>query len=278
MTTQDVIFATDLDETPATLAIADQTVDRGQAIQRYVSAGLATDVAERLEGHAERIVQIRQQSIQAIGAELLAARQEAKHGTWGLFLERIGIAETTARHYMDVAERFGNAPPTISATVANLPPGVQYTLAAPKADPVAVGEIIAEVAAGAPVPTVKDVRERVTPPAPAKAPAAPKPVAAATPTPVAAATPPVVLTPVPAPTVAAGFDLQQRKLLVAKQQLLAAALDLVEQDLATANDGPTIVISGDRARDAARSFISNPALASAAALLALSATVEEAAT
>lgn len=94
--------------------------------------------------------------------------------------------------------------------------------------------------------------------------------------------PPVLtpLTPAPALTplasLAAGVDLQARKLLAAKRALLAAALDLVEQELGRASAGPLIVIQGAAALEAARLFVASPALGGAASMLSFSARVEDA--
>lgn len=282
-----IIVEADLEADAPEVVVVEHLPNRAQVVAAYVAAGLAQEAAERLEERAERIQRIKQRTIFDIGRELLAAQEEAKHGTWGPFLRRIDLAETTARNYMNVAERFGDAPALISATVADLPEGIQYALAAPRANPAAVEQVIAEVAAGAPVPPVKDVKQRVaskpkspptgggsggagggsrttatssTPPPPPQAPAAP-----------------VALTPL-APAPVASADLAARKALAAKHQLLAAALELVRSELerTTTDDTPAIAISDGAIRLAATGFVNSPALASAAALLAMSATVEEA--
>jgi hypothetical protein len=149
----------------------------------------------------------------------------------------------------------------------------------------------AAAVAGDTPPTAKQVAQAATvvkppakpatsPPAPvaaAKAPAAPpatRPATLPPALPIAPSAPPKPLAITPLAAAAAGVDLQARKLLVAKRALLAAALDLVEQELERASAGPTIVISGAAAADAARLFVNAPALGGAATMLAFSATVE----
>lgn len=92
----------------------------------------------------------------------------------------------------------------------------------------------------------------------------------------AAAPAPVALTPLPPalPGLTPAInDLQARKLLVAKRLLLAEAFALLDAQLA-ASSGPEVAIHPDRVIEAARMFVSNPALGGAAAMLAFSAIVE----
>lgn len=123
---------------------------------------------------------------------------------------------------------------------------------------------------------IQQAAEQVRP-KPATPPPQPATLPPTLPTAPAAATPAPALPPaLPSLTaaVAAGVDVQARKLLVAKHALLAAALDLVGQELARTS-GQTIVVQQDRAVEAARLFVNNPALGGAAAMLAFSAVVEE---
>lgn len=349
-------MTTDLTTLDAATVFAEDMPDHAETVEQYAAAGLTRPEAFQLEARAARIITIGRRGILEIGQELLAARQEAKHGTWGTFLVRCGVEERTAQNYMRVAERFSDKPEMISA----LPPTALYALAAPSADPAVVGEIVEEVQAGS-RPTVQEVKERLTPTPPA-APAIPhlppdfreaqkraekigltlamdmhgafsllndrgsgvshyrewpamlehldhmerahaeeaaerraRPQAAPpaltprptpTPTPAAAGeeeiaaaappAPPPVLTPLPsaAPVGAAvSMEVQARKILIAKQALLAETLALIEAELAR-TEGPTIVVRQADAEQAARLFLTNPALGGAAAMLAFAATVE----
>lgn len=323
--------------------IAEDLPDHETAIAAYQAAGLDRRAAFALESRAARIITIGRQGILQIGQELLAARAEAQHGTWAAFLRRAGVEERSALNYIRVAEQFGDAPEVIRA----LPASALYAMAAPSADPVAVGAIVTEVRAGAPAPTVAEVKQRLTPrpalPAdfqagreraanlgmglemnadgtfmlrgvngsmggsaptwramldliarkeqahaelrsgaftPKSAPApvlTPRPVAAPrdaddeaeeiAAAPVRPAAPPV-LTPL-APAAPPAAD---RKLLASKRALLAAALQLLDAELAT--PGPLVVVRQEQAEQAARMFLAAPALNAAAAMLAFSATVE----
>ena len=71
-------------------------------------------------------------------------------------------------------------------------------------------------------------------------------------------------------------DLQARKLLAAKRALLAATLARIDGELAAQPPGPVIVIRQAEADAAAALFANNSALGGAAAMLAFSASVEEA--
>ena len=255
--------------------IAEALPGHAQQLATYEAAGLERRDAFMLEAHAARIITIGRQGILQIGQELLAARERAQRGTWSPFLKRAGIEERTAQNYMRVVERFGDKPEIIS----DFPPTALYAMAAPGADVAVVDAIVEEVQAGGPVPKVEEVKQRLAPaPArPAPPPARPAPTPArATDQEIAAqptrpAPTPLTITPlnVAAPAPAA----PDRKLLVSKRALLAAALDLIEAELAAA-PGPTIVVRQDQAESAARMFLVNPALNGAAAMLAFSATVE----
>lgn len=74
-------------------------------------------------------------------------------------------------------------------------------------------------------------------------------------------------------TIGQGMAAETRKLLVSKRMLLQATLHLVEEELAH-SAGPLISFPVERAVEAARLFLNNPALGGAAAMLAFSATVE----
>lgn len=143
--------------------------DHTGQIDRYTAAGLETPIAWSLEARAAKIITIGRRGILEIGQELLAAREEARHGTWAAFLSRCGVEERTAQNYMRVAEQFGDKPEMISA----LPPTALYALAAPTANPVVVQAIIEEVQSGAPAPTVAEVKQRLAPAAPPPADDAP---------------------------------------------------------------------------------------------------------
>lgn len=88
--------------------------------------------------------------------------------------------------------------------------------------------------------------------------------------------PPVALKTLPPflPGLAVASGTEARKLLVSKRMLLQAALHLVEAELAQSS-GPLISFPAERAMEAARMFLGNPALSGAAAMLAFSARVEE---
>lgn len=332
---------TDLATLDAATVFAEDLPDHVEQIERYAAAGLSRPQAFALEAHAAKIITIGRRGVLEIGQELLAAREEARHGTWAPFLKRCGIEERTAQNYMRVAEQFGDKPEMISA----LPPTALYALAAPTADPEVVDAIVGEVEAGS-RPTVAAVKERLKPPPPlpevpadlaglgwqvrrnphstdayelinhrhgaatpplavpevferarqieAKragqrpAAAAPRPAPPAlTPLPsrpeaqdggeeeIATAAAPAPTPPVltPLASVAAGMSDQARKLLVAKRALLAAALDLVDAELARSS-GPVVVIRQEAAEQAARLFVHGQALGGAAAMLAFSATIE----
>jgi hypothetical protein len=143
---QTTVYAEDLPEHEAQLIL-------------YTSAGLTSPEAFGLESRAARIISAGRRTIVEIGQELLAARQEARYGTWNTFLARCGIEERTAQNYMHVVERFGDKPEIISA----LPPTALYAMAAPTADQAIVGEIVEEVRSGAPPPTVQEVKQRLSP-------------------------------------------------------------------------------------------------------------------
>jgi hypothetical protein len=322
---------------------AEDLPDHTGQLSRYTAAGLAEKVAWSLEARAAKIISIGRRGILEMGQELLAAREEASHGTWTAFLARCGIEERTARNYMSVAERFGDKPEIIS----DLSPTSLYALAAPSADPIVVQEIITEMKRGAPAPTVAQVKERLAPaPPPAdgaphlppdfaaaqaqakklglylsmgasgrftliyestravagtaetwpqalailtereRQAAAPAPtqatllggddqeIAAAAPAP---PPPTIALTPLPPalPGLASmSIGVDARKLLVSKRMLLQAALHLIEDELARTT-GPLISFPAERALEAARLFVANPALGGAAAMLAFSAVVEQ---
>lgn len=263
--------------------------DHDGQITRYERAGLAPTTARLLESRAARIISLGRRAILEIGAELVSARQEAAYGTWGTFLTRCGIEERTAQNYMRVIETFRDKPEIISA----LPSTALYALAAPNADPVAVAQVVEEVKAGA-RPSAQEVKARVapTPPVrPATQPARPAPaepesdededeIASA---PVARPLPPSLPASLPASlppalTPLASVDMNNLKLLAAKYSLLRQALTLVEEEIRTLPESaPVVTIPGDRALAAARQFVSGPGLGGAAAMLAFSALVEEAA-
>lgn len=260
--------------------------------------GLAQASVTKLQGHAATIRRLQEQAIRDIGRELLAARDVTEHGGWATFLASIGMRESTARNYMNVARQFGDAPAAISATVADLPPSIQYALASPKAEQGKVGEIIAEIAAGAPVPSVSEVRQRLEAQQPQpqqrQGPliieddeyeeeeyedeeAAPKPMPkapASLPKAVAAPPPALKLSPAPASLPAplsleGGFAHQTRKLRVIKLELLRAAIEQLEAE--TNDDLPDLIIDAERLHDAARTILTAPPIVGAASLLALSA-------
>lgn len=273
MTTTDLIT---LDYTQATLFPEDLPNHHGQLIA-YIDAGLTRDVAATLEQRAARIISLGRKVILEIGVELLAARAEAQRGTWGAFLERVGLQERAAQNYMNAAEKFAAEPEMFSA----LPPSALYALAAPSADPVVAEQVIAEVKAGA-RPTVEEVKQRLAPkPAPAAAPSpaerrAPPPAPSPAATPAPAVMPPaLVMTPVtPATAPAAGPDLPALKLLMAKHRLLLAALALVEADVrALPDDAPLVELDETAVQASARTFVGAPGLQMAAAGLAMGATV-----
>jgi hypothetical protein len=157
--------------TTALTAITDRMIDEQAAvfaedlpdhsghIDRYAAAGLSRPEAFALEAHAAKIISAGRRTILEMGRELLQAREVAKHGTWGPFLQRCGLEERTAQNYMRVAEQFGDKPEMISA----LPATALYALAAPNADPEIVEGIVEEVEHGA-RPTVQEVKERLSPP------------------------------------------------------------------------------------------------------------------
>ena len=76
------------------------------------------------------------------------------------------------------------------------------------------------------------------------------------------------------PGLASATGTEARKLLISKRMLLQAALQLVEAELAQSS-GPLISFPAERAMEAARLFVTNPALGGAAAMLAFSAVVEQ---
>ena len=332
---------------------AEDLPDHAGQLDRYTSAGLAAPIAWSLEARAAKIISIGRRGILEMGQELLAAREEAQHGTWTAFLSRCGIEERTAQNYMRVAEQFGDKPEMISA----LPSTALYALAAPSADPIIVQEIITEIEDGAAAPTVAEIKHRLgrggggggggaqastsTPPADdaphlpldfastqARAAkigialsmsasgrftlvyestravagtaetwpqalsqladlewraAQPKPTQAALPDAdeeIASAAPPslpapVALTPLPPalPGLTSATGTEARKLLISKRMLLQAALHLIDDELASTS-GPLISFPAERAIEAARLFLGNPALGGAAAMLAFSARVE----
>lgn len=254
--------------------------------------GLAQASVTKLQGHAATIRRLQEQAIRDIGRELLAARDVTEHGGWATFLASIGMRESTARNYMNVARQFGDAPAAISATVADLPPSIQYALASPKAEQGKVGEIIAEIAAGAPVPSVSEVRQRLEAQQPQpqqrqgpliieddddaeeedyeEVPEVSKPAPKA----VAAPPPALKLSPAPAPLPAplsleAGFAHQTRKLRVITLELLRAAIEQLEAE--TNDDLPDLIIDAERLHDAAHTIVTSQLVAGAASLLALSA-------
>lgn len=150
------LIAIDLDQATA---YAEELPNHEQQIELYASAGLTRPEAFSLEVRAAKILTIRRRDILEIGQQLLAAREEAKYGTWGTFLTRCGVEERTAQNYMHAVERFGDKPEMISA----LPLTSIYALAAPSADPVVVQEIITEVQAGQSAPTVAEIKQRLAP-------------------------------------------------------------------------------------------------------------------
>lgn len=245
--------------------------------QQLQAEGLSVDSATQLQHHAATIRHLQEQVFLDVGKELLAARALCEHGGWGTFLNSLGMKESTARNLMNVARQFGDASPEISATVADLPPSLQYVIASPSADPVVVGEIIAEVAAGAPVPSVSDVRQRLKPqPQPQPdtedeesdedeigvyTPISPvTPLSAA---PVASKPPSLPSAPQPL-TVEGGFEQQSRKLQAAKLLIVRAMLAQLEHEtIQPVQIEPSIV------EQAAKSLLANPAIASAAAMLSL---------
>lgn len=142
---------------------------------------------------------------------------------------------------------------------------------------------------GAP-PTAKQVQQAADAVRPKPAPALPTPpppgdeeIAAAPARPalslppalavVPAAVPPPLLTPL-TPIAPAAPDLEQRKLLAAKYELLDQALLLIDAQLRRLGPGPTIVVRADAAIEAARLFVAGPALGGAASMLLFSTTVE----
>lgn len=92
-------------------------------------------------------------------------------------------------------------------------------------------------------------------------------------TPAAATLPPVLSIGQPTPA-QSGVDVNQRKIQIAKLQLLREALALVEAEAAAVENAPIIVIAQERAQQAARDFVSGQGLGAAAAMLAFSATVD----
>jgi Protein of unknown function (DUF3102) len=137
---------------------ADELPHHTTQLDIYEAAGLTRPEAFTLETHAAKIITIGRRSYIDIGRELLAARELAQHGTWRTFLQRCGMSESTARNYMNVAERFADK----STTVALLPPAALYAMSAPNADPTVVDAIVSEVDAGSTL-TTPEIKERLAP-------------------------------------------------------------------------------------------------------------------
>ena len=132
--------------------------DAAAYVADYEGQGLEHDAALELELRAARIKSHARRALMAIGAELVAAREVARYGTWRVFLERCGFTERTAQNYMNVYRRF-QATPEIADV---LPPTTLYALAAPRADPAAVAAMLEEIAVGGVDLSADKVRSRVT--------------------------------------------------------------------------------------------------------------------
>ncbi|MBK9711527.1 MAG: hypothetical protein IPO81_09420 [Kouleothrix sp.] len=273
---------------------ADELPQHAAQIAHYEAAGLTRGEAFQLEVRAARVISLIRRNALELGQELALTRDEAKHGTWGAFLERCDLTERTAENVMNVWRRFRDTPEIISA----LKPTALYLMSAPSADSDVVAAIVEEVQRGAPAPSVTEVKQRLAaksaapaagaPPSPkpaapaARGPAAAAPRSAAAATDdgeIAAAGPALRPLPPPLPAliriVADGMmDGQARKLLVAKRALLAETIAQIDAQLAITG-GPTIVIRREHAQEAARLFVNSQALGGAAAMLAFSAVVEE---
>ena len=274
---------------------AEDLPDHTAQLTRYEQAGLTAAAARTLEERAARIISIGRRAVVDIGVELLAARQEAERGTWGAFLARCGVEERTAQNYMLVARRFRERPEIISA----IPSSALYALSSMSIpDDVAVQiaeEAVAATQAGVP-PTPAELKARVAearpqpPPqktAPKRTAYVPEPTPAAAddasdevagapaPRPAVATLPPPLLMPSAPAAAAPGADLQAVKILTAKVQLLAAALEIVSAELRRLpDDAPMVVYPIGRIDEAAKGFVSSPALLGAVGMLSFSAVVE----
>lgn len=137
--------------------IAEDLQGHAEQLARYEAAGLESKDAFMLEAHAARILTVAKKGVLQIGQELLEARERAKHGTWGTFLQRVQLSDKTALNYMQAYEHFADKPDV----AALLPASALYLLAAPNADPEVVEGIVEEVRSGAPAPKVEEVKQRL---------------------------------------------------------------------------------------------------------------------
>lgn len=140
--------------------IAEELPDHMTAIETYVKNGLTATAARTLETIAARIISMDRVAMLAVGEQLAKANSLAKHGTWGPFLERVGHTEAGARNLMNVYKAFINDPEFVMQMKATS----LYLLAAPQADKQVVKEIVREVKAGAPAPSLAEVKQRLQAP------------------------------------------------------------------------------------------------------------------
>lgn len=245
-------------------------------------APLTTSEQQELERH-EATIRAGLDTFVTVGNALTAIRDNklyrAEYATFDEYTRgRWGIGRARAYQLMDSA-----AAVEAVSTIVDIPPPANEAQARPLAGlpPEQQREVWKQASATAPGGKVtgahvQQVAAKVTgKPAPLTPRPAPPLASAgddeiAAPAPPRPAPTPIVLTPL-APATA-----PDRKLLIAKRALLAAALDLIDADLERAGAGPTIVIHQDAATSAARLFLANPAVNGAAGMLAFSAREEAA--
>lgn len=125
---------------------------------KFDYAQMPGDIAAEAQAVADRIRDRLNAAIYDTGRDLLRIKDRLPHGSFGPWLKaEFGLSERTALNYMNAAKLVDEK----SATVADLPPGIVYQLAAPSAPLEVVEAIIHEAEAGT-VPDATEVRHRIT--------------------------------------------------------------------------------------------------------------------
>jgi hypothetical protein len=240
---------------------------------------------------------------------LASAREQAAHGEWRIFLDGTGTSEDGAQRLLNIHRQAEQDEVYRRAMAGNwLGVAAGAMLAAPSTPAEVRAEILAPVAAAAPdaplppAPSKREVEQKVQAAKPTRSnsapvgdvpatPAAPVQQVTLTPATPQPATPlvltpaqPVMLTPAPAAAgeveviAAVGPDLSRLRQAEALIALLeqAAALAYVERDQARHDLGANarFTLPDDAVEAAARTFITSPAVRSAASFLAMSAREE----
>lgn len=112
-------------------------VTKSEPVKTFDYSAVGTDLTEFLQAKAARITEIRVKSVVSIGKELKDVHSKlAKHygGTFGLWVESIGISRQTAQNYITaydwVVKNFDNV-----KDAENIQPSLLFAVSKPSADP-----------------------------------------------------------------------------------------------------------------------------------------------